>query len=113
MISKITSHVLDTSMGKPARGISTRLEKLIDDVWTEIGSSETDADGRINNLIAKDSVEPGIYRIRFDTGSYFSQTGQSGFYPMVCIEFQVIDADQHYHIPLLLNPFGYSTYRGS
>ena len=113
MKSPITTHVLDTSIGQPASGISTQLEKLTGDVWTEIGSGETDADGRINNLIAKDSVEPGNYRIRFDTGSYFSRTGQTGFYPMVCIEFQVIDADQPYHVPLLLNPFGYSTYRGS
>ncbi len=113
MNNPITTHVLDTSLGQPARGISTRLEKLIGDVWTEIGSGETDDDGRVINLISKDSVEPGNYRIQFDTGSYFSRTGQTGFYPMVCIEFHVTDAVQHYHVPLLLNPFGYSTYRGS
>ena len=113
MISPITTHVLDTSLGRPARGISVGLEKRVGDVWTEIGSGETDDDGRITNLIAKDSVETGNYRIQFDTGSYFSRTNRTGLYPVVCIEFEVSDADQHYHVPLLLNPFGYSTYRGS
>ena len=113
MSSPITTHVLDTSLGQPATGIAARLEHQNETQWTEIGSGVTNADGRITDLIKREQFVAGIYRLSFDTAAYFSQTGSVGFYPMVRIEFEIEDPGQHYHVPLLLSPFGYSTYRGS
>jgi 5-hydroxyisourate hydrolase len=107
----ITSHVLDTSTGKPAAGISAELFFQNGENWTVIARSETTSDGRINEWLSK---EPGagVYKIRFDTKKYFERNSSASFYPYVEIVFE-IRADEHYHIPLLLSPFGYSTYRGS
>jgi 5-hydroxyisourate hydrolase len=110
----ITTHILDTSVGRPASGVLVTLEAHGDEGWREVGRGTTDADGRLRTLVpVGEAVVVGRYRIRFDTGAYFERSGVEGFYPEVSITFQVRDAGQHYHVPLLLNPFGYSTYRGS
>lgn len=111
----ITTHILDTSLGKPAGNVAVALEKL--DAFGEghtIGEARTDADGRARNLLPDDHrLEAGRYRLHFDVGSYFTETRRETFYPFVSITFEVRDATQHYHVPLLVSPFGYSTYRGS
>ncbi|HEV7229865.1 MAG TPA: hydroxyisourate hydrolase [Bacteroidia bacterium] len=113
-MSQITTHILDTSKGKPAQGVHAVLEKPASDgKWQALGKGITNADGRITDLLAPDSkLEPGIYRLVFDTGAYFKKLGTACFYPSVCIVFETSD-QSHYHVPLLLNPYGYSTYRGS
>ncbi len=109
----ITTHILDTTLGRPARGVPIVLEKLNGDTWVRLGEGATDDDGRLKTLTPPGPVEPGTYRLRFDTKHYFAQTGTHGFYPYVEIVFEILDGAAHYHVPLLLNPFGYSTYRGS
>lgn len=113
-MSAITTHVLDTSRGHPAEGVGVRLEK-IDGAGTEIlGRGATDADGRLRDLLpAGAALRQGTYRLVFGTGAYFRAQATVGFYPEVEIVFEVRDASQHYHVPLLLSPYGYSTYRGS
>ena len=112
-MSQITTHVLDTSKGIPAKGIAISLEGFNNGDWTELTKGITDDDGRISDLLAQDTLlEPGNYRMVFQTGDYFTAEGIDGFYPTVTIVFTTEDTS-HYHIPLLLNPFGYSTYRGS
>jgi 5-hydroxyisourate hydrolase len=108
-VSPITTHVLDTAQGRPAAGVAVTLERGPD--WTEVGSGRTGEDGRLADLGAAD--EPGPYRLRFDTGAYFEAGGTRGFFPEVTIEFRVERPEEHHHVPLLLSPFGYSTYRGS
>ncbi len=105
----LSTHVLDTSRGLPAAGVPVTLET---GDGRELGSATTDADGRVGS-IGPDLLDRGVYRLRFDTAAYFAATGAAGFYPDVTISFTIADAQQHYHVPLLLNPFGYSTYRGS
>jgi 5-hydroxyisourate hydrolase len=114
-MSKITTHILDVSRGSPARGVPVFLEfETSIFTWQMIGKGVTDEDGRLRNLLASDfSLQPGNYKIRFNTGAYFSAHNIQGFYPEVSIVFTIRDAAQHYHVPLLLSPFGYSTYRGS
>ncbi len=113
-MSAITTHVLDTSRGRPAEGVTVLLEFLGEDGWREIGRGETDTDGRLRSLMAPDvKLTTGTYRITFDTAAWFEESGVEGFYPMVVVPFVVRDAGGHYHVPLLLSPFGYSTYRGS
>ena len=112
--SPITTHVLDVSRGKPAAGIKVVLEAQNNGGWKELATGTTDADGRVGNLLPEGSkLEPGVYKLTFDTHSYQSSTKQEGFYPYVPIIFEVRDGTQHYHVPLLLSPYGYSTYRGS
>ena len=113
-MSQITTHVLDTAKGIPAEGILISLQRPIgDNQWEDITSGTTNNDGRIPNFLAADQViSPGIYRMLFDTKAYFEQNDTQGFYPEVPVIFEINDT-QHYHIPLLLSPFGYSTYRGS
>ncbi len=113
MSSPITTHVLNTVSGKPAVGVPISLEKRDGDHWIEIGSGVTSDDGRIGDLMAEGSLEQAHYRMNFATESYFSRQGIQGFYPVVRIEFEILQLDEHYHVPLLLSPFGYSTYRGS
>jgi 5-hydroxyisourate hydrolase len=103
----ITTHVLDTARGRPAAGVSIALESAAGE---RVGAGVTDADGRLRDL---GSVEPGHYRLTFDTGGYFAAGGEDGFYPEVVVNFTVTQGEDHYHVPLLLNPYGYSTYRGS
>lgn len=111
--SPITTHVLDVSVGRPARGVALRLERLDGASFRELARGETDADGRASTLLAPGSLEAGTYRLRFEVGPYFAASGVATFYPYVEIVFAVGATDQHYHVPLLLSPFGYSTYRGS
>lgn len=114
-MSTISTHVLDTALGCPAAGIAVTLERLgPNGVGTEIGSGETDADGRLRDLLAGgQALGTGDYRLRFDTGRYFASAGREVFYPSVTVHFRVSGAGGHYHVPVLLSPFGYSTYRGS
>lgn len=114
-MSAITTHVLDTSAGKPAAGVPVYLERSSGaDRWEIIGRAETDADGRAHSLMLPDqTLQPGIYRLTFHTQAYFARSKTSTFYPGVIVVFEVVDAGQHYHVPLLVSPFGYSTYRGS
>ena len=112
-MSQITTHILDTSIGKPAAGVSIHLHKLINDGWENLASGVTNSDGRIPDLLAKEiKVQPGVYSMLFDVAAYFAKNNIVSFYPRIRIEFETFD-EAHYHIPLLLNPFGYSTYRGS
>lgn len=113
MSSAITTHVLDTSRGKPAAGVPIVLEARRESGFHEVGRGVTDADGRLRTLLAAGALQSGLYRITFDVHAYFAALGQTSFYPEVAIVFRVEDAAQHYHVPLLLSPFGYSTYRGS
>ena len=113
-MSGITTHVLDVSIGKPAAGVLVTLERQTNDGWEKIGSQETDADGRARDLISNgEPLGIALYRLTFEVGPYFRNKQVDGFYEEVTIAFVVKDASQHYHVPLLLSPFGYSTYRGS
>jgi 5-hydroxyisourate hydrolase len=114
-MSQITTHVLDTALGRPAHGVWIELHHQVADNWREMGRGSTNEDGRLRDLIPdRHTLEPGIYRLTFNTGAYLEGTGQGpGFYPVVTIVFDVRDVDSHYHVPLLLSPYGYSTYRGS
>ena len=118
MPSPITTHVLDTSRGCPATGVPVELFRMDQgdnqDGDTSLGKGETDSDGRIaSGLIDASDFSPGLYRIEFNTQRYFESTGTDAFYPQVSIQFIVSPGNDHYHVPLLLSPFGYSTYRGS
>lgn len=113
-MSPITTHVLDVSKGRPAAGVPVIVEMQVSlGIWKELGRAPTDADGRVRQLLAADSLVEGTYRLVFDTASYFKSCNVAGLYPRVAVEFEVRDAKGHYHIPLLLSPYGYSTYRGS
>lgn len=112
-MSGISTHVLDTSRGRPASGVAVRLERAGSmSGWEAVGSGVTDAGGRARDLLPS-PPEAGRYRLVFDTAAYFSAVGDEAFYPEVSITFEVDGDDEHYHVPLLLNPFGYTTYRGS
>ena len=113
-MSAITTHILDTSTGKPAANVAVTLDFLQDGDWKSVGSGRTNSDGRVPDLI-NDGFEfqSGQYRIEFAVSEYFETSNTEAFYPYVRIVFIVKDEQSHYHVPLLLNPFGYSTYRGS
>ena len=112
-VSQITTHVLDTSIGSPGKGICIQLKKQINNQWQTISLGITNADGRIADLLPAGVVlQKDHYQMCFDTGSYFSTNNIVGFYPEVTIDFTTFD-QTHYHIPLLINPYGYTTYRGS
>lgn len=113
-MSGITTHVLDTAHGRPAAGVQVTLAVRGDDrKWTDIASVPTDADGRAPNLLPENVTDPtGTYRLRFEIGEYFAAQQVAAFYPYVEIVFAV-RGDGRYHVPLLVSPFGYTTYRGS
>jgi 5-hydroxyisourate hydrolase len=112
-MSKITTHILDTSKGKPAEGVRVILYHGTNDQWEELARAATNKDGRVPELAgAEHSEREGIFKLRFETRDYFDKERIDTFYPYVEIIFEVSRAE-HYHVPLLLNPFGYSTYRGS
>lgn len=115
MKSPITTHVLDTTKGIPAEGISVLLEFQSSQYeWKNIANGTTNHDGRILDLLPESYIlQNGTYRLTFDTGNYFKKIHTETFYPYVQIVFTINDEKRHYHVPLLLNPFGYSTYRGS
>jgi len=113
-MSQITTHVLDVSLGQPAAGVPVILEiETAGGGWQELSRGATDGDGRLRHLVVPGSLVEGTYRLTFDTQVYFESRKTAGLYPLVVIVFRVEDSRQHYHIPLLLSPFGYSTYRGS
>jgi len=113
----ISTHILDTARGQPAPNVLVILERLATDgaaLTGEMARAKTDADGRVRELLPSSaSFGAGRYRLTFDTGSYFASRGMEPFYPSVVVTFVVRDPAQHYHVPLLLSPFGYSTYRGT
>lgn len=117
-MSNISTHVLDTAAGRPAAGMHVRLEIQTGgregEPWKILAQAVTDSDGRVKALVPEGTLlAEGVYRITFDTANYFRDQKQNTFYPEVKVTFFVADAAQHYHVPLLLSPFGYSTYRGS
>jgi 5-hydroxyisourate hydrolase len=109
----LSTHILDTALGRPAVGVKLALWQLQAAGWTEIGSGVTDSDGRCRTLLGDTNLAAGEYSIRFETGPWYEAQGLQGLYPHVAIVFTVRDPDQHYHIPLLLTANGYTTYRGS
>ena len=114
-MSPITTHILDVSRGKPAAGVHVALARRDDEKqFADLAHGVTDTDGRLRDLLKDaEALRPGVYRLTFDTGAYYAQSGVEGFYPEVAIVFEIREAAEHYHVPLLLSPFGYSTYRGS
>ena len=111
----ITTHVLDTSRGRPADGVAVRLDLLDEAVgFQPVGQGVTDADGRARGLVPEGApLAAGDYRLTFETAAYFRRLGVAAFYPLVQVTFTVRDPREHHHVPLLLSPFGFSTYRGS
>ena len=111
-MSHVTTHVLDTGSGRPAADVPVTLHRLDVDRWVQIAVGTTDADGRIKQL-GPDRLPTGTYRLAFDTGRYFAASSTATFFPEVTLTFGVVESEAHYHVPLLLSPFAYSTYRGS
>jgi 5-hydroxyisourate hydrolase len=111
-VSAITTHVLDTALGRPAAGIAVRLEAGDGLGWRVLGDGVTDADGRVREL-GPDMVTEGHHRLTFATAAYFAHDGRESFFPEVTVTFTVTDPTQHHHVPILLSPFAFSTYRGS
>lgn len=112
MTSHLTTHVLDASAGKPAAGIEVVLEHKQDAGWTQVATGTTNADGRIGDL-GPEQLASGTYRLTFAVADYFAATGTPTFYPEITVTFAVDAGETHYHVPVLLSPFAYSTYRGS
>ncbi|WP_395110406.1 hydroxyisourate hydrolase [Actinomadura sp. SCN-SB] len=111
--ARVSTHVLDTQRGRPAAGVPVRLDAYIDDTWRPLDEGATDEDGRWSAQPEAGSAGPGTYRLRFGTGPYFAGLGVPTFYPEVSVIFTIADPAERHHVPLLLSPFGYSTYRGS
>lgn len=123
---RLSTHVLDAALGQPAARIPVRLDRLDGGAWVAVASGVTGSDGRLARWQprgaagqvaagepAPDGLAPGLHRLTFETGGYFAGQGIDAFYPEVTVTFQIRDAGQHYHLPLLLSPYAYSTYRGS
>jgi 5-hydroxyisourate hydrolase len=112
-VSHVTTHILDTSAGRPAAGVAVALHSRDDGGnWTQVATATTDDDGRVKDL-GPERLETGTYRLIFDTGSYYASRRTPTFFPEVDLVFAVSGSEEHYHVPLLLSPFAYSTYRGS
>jgi 5-hydroxyisourate hydrolase len=112
-MSGITTHVLDTSTGKPAAGVHVTLSRRDDSAFVEIALALSDADGRVRQFLPDFALTAGTYRLTFETAAHFRASSREAFFERVTLEFVVTDASQHYHVPLLLSPFGYTTYRGT
>ncbi len=113
-MSQITSHILDTSIGQPAADVLITLQHQTGDDWLMLGSAPTDSDGRVSDFTGNtETLEAGVYKLTFYLSEYYQRQNMSSFYPHVDVVFEIDGDGQHYHVPLLLNPFGYSTYRGS
>lgn len=113
-MSAVTTHVLDLAKGRPAAGVPIALARKDGPAWRELGRGTTGDDGRLRDLLPDAApLEAGTYRLLFDTAVYFAAQGLDGFSPEVSVVFEVKEPGGHYHVPLLLSPFGYSTYRGS
>lgn len=111
-MTHVSTHILDLSSGAPAAGVHVNLERADAIGWTLQGSAATDGDGRVRDAFGR-VTSAGRYRLTFATGAYFTARGVASFHPEVIVVFEIRDAQQHHHVPLLLSPFGYSTYRGS
>jgi 5-hydroxyisourate hydrolase len=110
----ITTHVLDTAAGRPAAGVPVALQARERERWVAVGAGVTGPDGRLAGVVPDGTaLRPGVHRLLFDTAAYFALHGLAGFYPEVSVVFEVTDPADHYHVPLLLAPWGYTTYRGS
>ena len=110
----ISTHILDTTIGRPATGVSVALSRMSDGAWHSIATTVTDSDGRCKDLFPPtEPSKSGTYRIHFETSTYYAQHYQQGLYPYIEIVFDIRNTEQHYHIPLLLTANGYTTYRGS
>jgi 5-hydroxyisourate hydrolase len=114
-MSRISTHVLDTSLGKPAAGVPVRLERQErPGNWVSLASAKTDSEGRCPQLLPESqTLSEGVYRLVFETSSYYASQHVAGLYPVVEITFEVRKGESHFHVPLLLSPNGYTTYRGS
>ena len=112
-MKSVSTHILDTTFGKPAANVPVLLEKKGESGWEKCGGGMTDADGRIKDLVPAGKLEVGIFRVTFDTTAYYKLQAMECFYPEVAVVFQIREPEAHYHVPLLVSPFGYSTYRGS
>jgi 5-hydroxyisourate hydrolase len=110
--SRVTTHVLDAVTGRPATGVAVTLERRGPDGWGPLAEGRTDDDGRVGRF-GPDALDAGVYRVTFAVADYFAGRGQEAFYPEVVISFTLDDPDAHYHVPLLLSPYAFSTYRGS
>jgi 5-hydroxyisourate hydrolase len=110
----ISTHILDTALGRPAAGVAVSLARLDGGGWADLNSGATDGDGRCKYLLPEgDALQVGVYRVHFATAGYYAGHGLVGLYPYVEIVFEIRDSTQHFHIPLLLTANGYTTYRGS
>jgi 5-hydroxyisourate hydrolase len=110
----LSTHILDTTKGQPAKDVKIHLFKMIENIWVQsVNIAVTDKDGRFKNFSKIDNVASGVYKLRFEVAEYFEKNDIETFYPFIEIPFKITSSDAHYHVPLLLNPFGYSTYRGS
>ena len=109
----LSTHVLDTAAGRPARGVAVVCERASTEGWQRLAERVTDADGRIGDLVPAGELATGVHRLTFATGEWAATNGMTIFWPHVTVAFDVTDAGEHHHVPLLLSPYGYSTYRGS
>lgn len=114
-MSGLSTHILDTSIGRPAGGVAVSLDYSLDGAdWSPVSCETTNPDGRIASMLPPGgTLQAGYYRLTFETAAYFARRAVEGFYPRVHVVFQIVSPAEHYHVPLLINPFGYSTYRGS
>jgi 5-hydroxyisourate hydrolase len=113
-MSGLSTHVLDTALGRPAQGLGVRLDVRDESgAFQALTSTATDNDGRVRDLLAGGALEARIFRLTFETGPYLQATHASAFFPDIAITFSIASPHEHHHVPLLLSPFGYSTYRGS
>ena len=112
-MSPITTHILDISVGQPASGVAVALEQKGESGWSSVGQGVTNDDGRVTDLMDEGALSAGVYRLTFETKAYFDAKNTDTFYPEVVVTFDVEATREHYHVPLLVSPFGYSTYRGS
>ncbi|MBV9094426.1 MAG: hydroxyisourate hydrolase [Streptosporangiaceae bacterium] len=113
----LSTHVLDATTGRPAEGVPVVVERREADLWAQLGRGITGPDGRLDgrqgDWLPAGEPGPGVYRITFGSGGYFAERGVAAFYPEIAVCFEVSSPGEHYHVPLLLSPFAYSTYRGS
>ena len=113
-MSGLTTHVLDLALGRPARGVGVRLDRQSPlGEWAKVADRVTDDDGRVKDFLGGAALQTGRYLMTFATGAFFMARGEQSFHPEVLVVFEVTDPAQHFHVPLLLSAFGYSTYRGS